>query len=196
LALSAQLRNPEGARTLKLEEQDPTLSSLQYTLAQWQRLLSQDSPPSDWKRWLTDMQAVEKALHGGSSGVANETFYQETRDFLARVDAPGFVHQVVSFRHGLAAWDFHEVNQAGTSLLESIQSREGYLSVSEYVDGVVVAKLMLGESQAARQLYDQLVPAGIHAQAPLGLQLLNAYINAPGRSSPSQLAGPLVLQAQ
>jgi hypothetical protein len=148
LAISAQLRNPEGSSTLKPEEQDPTLSSLQYSFAQWQRLLAQDSPPSDWKRWLADMQVAEQALHGGTSGVVNETFYQETRNFLIRVDAPDFVHQVVSFRHGLAAWDFQEVDQAGKSLLESIQNGKGYIAIPEYLDGMVVAKLLLGRTAA------------------------------------------------
>ena len=67
LAISAQLRNPVGSSTLKPEEQDPTLSSLQYTLAQWHSLLSQDSPPSDWKRWLADA--------GGRKGFAWRHFW-------------------------------------------------------------------------------------------------------------------------
>lgn len=176
LAVSAQLGSPEVHPVPEQQELDPVLLPTQYLMSRWDALLSQEMGPSDWKLWLEDFRVVEANLHGGLLGFADETFYKRVSHFLDQVDAPKFVHDVVSFRHGLAAWDFREASRSGDGIQDSVLDRKGYIPADEYLDGMVVAKLRLGDVASARRIFNALVPLSQREPSDLRLLLLDAYI--------------------
>jgi spermidine synthase len=176
LAISAQLRDP-NARPLPLKQGlDPILLPIRFLMSRWRALLSQEKAPGDWKPWLEEMRVAEANFHGGLLGFADEKFYERVWNFLDRVGAPKVVRDVVSFRHGLAAWDFREASQAGDGLHKSILERKGYIPVNEYLDGMVVAKLRLGDVASARNIFNSVVPLSRREPSDLRLLLLDAYI--------------------
>jgi len=145
-------------------------------MSRWEALLSKEMGPNDWKLWLEDLRVVEANLHGGLLGFADETFYKRVWHFLDHVDAPKLVHDVASFRHGLAAWDFREASRAGDGVQESVLDRKGYIPADEYLDGMVVAKLRLGDVASARGIFNAVVPLSQREPSDLRLLLLDAYI--------------------
>jgi len=176
LAVSSQLREPNTRAQVEEKELDPTVLPARYLMSRWKALLSQDRAPGDWKLWLEDMRVAEANFHGGLLGFADVKFYKPVWNFLERVGAPRVVRDVVSFRHGLAAWDFREASQAGERLQRSVLERSGYLPVNEYLDGMVVAKLRFGDVAAARNVFNSVVPLSNRGPSDLRLLLLHTYI--------------------
>jgi len=175
LAVSAELRHPGADDGLT----DPMAEPTRYLVSRWETQLSREDPPADWKAWLEDMRIAEANVHGGFLGFADEEFYGRVLGYLDRVAAPPMVRDVVSFRHGLARWDFDEAASSGDRLYHSVLDHDGYLPVDEYLDGMVVAKLRQRDPAVAREIFDALISSSRREPGDLRRLLLEAYVTAP-----------------
>jgi hypothetical protein len=189
-ALAAGLRNPDRVNALAEEERNGQLPSAQYLLAKWRTALTRGEVPADWTQWTRDFVTAERIVHGDVQGLADGEFYGNVERFLELVDAPGFVRDAIAFRHGLATWDFQLVSQAGERMLQSVVNRENRIPPDDYLDGMVVAKLRLGDVRSARRIFDQVAPLSSRAPTDLRLRLLNAYIEAVSGTVPDDLTPP------
>ncbi len=84
------------------------------------------------------MQALR---NGGVAGRADEELYAATLRYLNRHDAPEAVRDVVTFRHGIASWDFAEAARSADRLVPLIQDESWWIDADELRDGAVLAKL-------------------------------------------------------
>jgi spermidine synthase len=138
--------------------------------------LTSMSPPPDWKRWTTAALEVEKYIHAGTAGVADEPYYRSLESYMARTHAPTLARQSIEFRHALARWDFPTAASLADSLAPSTLASEGWMLADEVREGGIVAKLKVGDAVGARRLWVTLAPVATRPADALRSLLLNAYI--------------------
>ena len=102
--------------------------------------------------------------------------YATTMRFIDRHQGPGTARDVVSFRHGIAAWDFAQAAKAADRLLPVIRRERRWISGDELRDGGVMAKLQIGDVAGARQMYDSLASLSTRPVGDLRSRLLAAYV--------------------
>jgi predicted membrane-bound spermidine synthase len=118
------------------------------------RVVSGSTPPADWRLWVEDVRESERLLHGGTAGIADEPFYATLRAYEQRAGAPVPVRAAVEFLHGLATWNFADASRAGQALIDARQhDRVDWLPISLVRNGVVVARIQLGDFEGARAAF-------------------------------------------
>jgi hypothetical protein len=123
-------------------------------LEQLERLIADGSPPADWRVWVEDMRESERLVHGGTAGVVDESFYASLRAYGARANAPAPARAAIDFLHGLASWNFTEASRAGQTLIDArIRDTVDWLPISLVRNGVVVARIQLGDFEAVRAAF-------------------------------------------
>jgi hypothetical protein len=172
-AVAAGLEVPVARRATN--EETP-LSRARFAVELWRSRLADPRPPADWSGWLELFAEAERLVHGAARGMAREGFYDSTRAFLARTDAPQPVRDVVELRHALAAWDFAAAARIGAALLPSVTRRERLIPPDEYLDGVVTANLMVGNVETARAVFRTVAPLSGRADQDFRLRLLASYV--------------------
>lgn len=139
------------------------------------RVLGGSAPPADWRLWVDDVRESERLLHGGTAGVADEPFYARLRSYEQRADAPAPARAAVDFLHGLAAWDFAEASRAGQALIDArLHERVDWLPISLVRNGVVVARIQLGDFEGARAAFQAY--ASNADEDPFTARVLAAYL--------------------
>ncbi|HZI42166.1 MAG TPA: hypothetical protein VFD67_10700, partial [Gemmatimonadaceae bacterium] len=119
-----------------------------------ERLLAGSKPPADWRLWVEDMRESERLVHGGTSGAVDEPFYARLRAYTARANAPGPARAAIDFLHGLASWNFAEASRAGQTLIDAKRlDAIDWLPISLVRNGVVVARIQLGDFEGARAAF-------------------------------------------
>ena len=112
------------------------------------------APPADWRVWVEGMRESERLIHGGTAGVADEKFYAALRAYSARVNAPAPARAAIDFLHGLAAWNYAEASHAGQTLIDArLRDTVDWLPISLVRNGVVVARIQLGDFDGARAAF-------------------------------------------
>jgi predicted membrane-bound spermidine synthase len=120
-------------------------------LDQLDRQLAGSAPPADWRVWVENMRESERLIHGGTAGVVDERFYTALRAYTTRVNAPAPARAAIDFLHGLASWDYAEASHAGQTLIDArIRDLVDWLPISLVRNGVVVARIQLGDFDGAR----------------------------------------------
>jgi hypothetical protein len=160
---------------------DSTSESLKeavFQSEQWLDQLETGSVPTDWRIWLVHFKQVEEIRAGGTAGFAEERFYLKVDDFLDRNQAPAEARRVVAYYHGMARWDFEAVSAAADSLLLDGMADSGWITPEDLLEGGVVAKLRIGDTEGAKRLLESLRPRGNLGPASLRLQLLDSYVRA------------------
>jgi hypothetical protein len=118
------------------------------------RVLAGTTPPADWRLWVEDVRESERLLHGGTAGVADESFYARLRAYEERVKAPTPARAAVEYLHGLATWSFADASRAGQTLIDArLHDHVDWLPVSLVRNGVVVARIQLGDFEGARAAF-------------------------------------------
>lgn len=118
------------------------------------RVLAGSTPPADWRLWVDDVRECERLLHGGTAGVADEPFYGRLRSYEQRAHAPQPARAAVEFLHGLATWNFADASRAGQTLIdERVHNHVDWLPISLVRNGVVVARIQLGDFDGARAAF-------------------------------------------
>ncbi len=138
--------------------------------------LAAGTPPPDWKRWTNSALEVERYIHAGTAGVADEQYYASLAAFMTRAHAPAQAHQSIAFRHALAVWDFKAASALADSLTPAALALDGWTSTDEVREGGVVAKLRLGDAGGARKLWVKLSPVATRSADALRSLLLDSYL--------------------
>ena len=180
-AVGAGLRALRAVRVIDSTAQPAALKPAVYRRNQWEAVLAADSAPNDWRLWLQNFRIVERDLHAGTAGFADETFYRSAYRFIDRHDAPAPVRNVVAFLHGLSSWDFERASRAADMLLQDAVDNQDWIPPDELLDGAVVAKLRSGDGQGAKAFHDALSPRRRRSPGDLRTRLLKAYLDTVGR---------------
>ncbi len=177
------------------ERPDASPSELEYRdAAQGYQALkalaeADEAPPRGWIRWTDRFRDVEEALHGASSGVADEAFYRRVRSYLAAQRPPAEVWASVDFMHGIASWDAPEAARAGQVVLRPVAEDEAvWVEPGTLLDGLVWARLTLGDVEGALGALERLLPMSGRAPDDFRIRLLRAHIE--GRTSSPDAGSP------
>lgn len=123
-------------------------------LDQLERLMAGSTPPADWRVWVEDMRESERLVHGGTAGAVDEPFYARLRAYALRAHAPVPARAAIDFLHGLASWNFGEASRAGQTLIDArILDAVDWLPISLVRNGIVVARIQLGDFDGARAAF-------------------------------------------
>jgi hypothetical protein len=107
--------------------------------------------------------------------VADEPFYARLHAFEERTNAPASARAAVDFLHGLASWNFTEVSRAGQTLIGArLQDRVDWLPISLVRNGIVVARIQLGDFEGARAAFKAY--ANNADEDPFTARVLAAYL--------------------
>jgi hypothetical protein len=155
LTRSARLRlaRTYGAREIT---PDSVLRAATTRVEEFERDIAARVRPQDWNVWLEEFDLVERDLHAGTAGVADEDFYGRVRAFLAAVKAPGGVGAAVDLHHGIAAWDFAEASRAGDSLIAQLRGGARWIPTEVVRRGTAVARLRMNDVNGAARVYTSL----------------------------------------
>ena len=153
-------------------------------LAELRRQLASGSAPADWRRWTRSVLTVERDVHAGTAGVADDQLYGALTRYLAAVPAPAPAVDAIAFVHALAAWQWPAAAAAGDRLAARAMRGDQWVAADLLRDGVVVAHLRLGDSDRARQLFRELTPLVESGGTDLRSRLLEAHLAASGTGSP------------
>ena len=164
LASGARFREwLHGARTgdssgfgYGVRDQELELSAFRHRLLE--ESMQSGSPPPSWRYWVRLAFDVEQAIHGGTSGVVDEAFYQPLFRYMEAQRAPAIAVAAIDFRYGLATWDFHRVARAAEVLADSTGSELEWVPPAELRDGAVIALLGVGDHRGARTAFTRFTP--------------------------------------
>src|SRR5207253_3997281 len=133
--------------------------------------------PSDWRRWVSLLFAVDRDVHAGSPGSVDTALYRRIDEFVDRANAPLGVRQSVEFLKAADAWDFQVVQRIGDELIRKARNGERWFSADYLRDATVVAHLKNGDPTGAMTAFDALARL-VSRDAPgdLRTRLLRAYI--------------------
>ena len=150
LSTTAGQAEPLGSTAI---EQELELSLFRHQLLQ-ESIRSGSAPPS-WRYWVRLALDVEGHLHGGTSGVADEAFFQPLFTYMNAQSAPAIAVAAMDFRYGLATWDFHRVARAAEVLADSAGNELEWIPPAELRDGAVIALLAVGDVSGARTAFSR-----------------------------------------
>jgi spermidine synthase len=138
--------------------------------------------PEDWNLWLRDAIAVDEDLHGGTAGVADNSFYGEVLNYTTRHRAPARVTSALQFLRAISRWDWIAADSAGERVLENGAPPLGLAVSADLLrDGLVVARLRRGDVDGARKAFNRLVGHGTRVHDDLRTRLLDAWIRREER---------------
>jgi hypothetical protein len=118
--------------------------------------------------------------NGGTAGTADPEFHGDLVRFMERHKAPQPVRDVVTFRTGVASWNFADAAAAGARLIPYAQNGR-WIPADELRDGLVIARLHLRDVRGARDAHDSLFPLSRRPVTDLRSQLLAAYVQSAER---------------
>lgn len=142
----------------------------------WENTLTAQRPPADWRAWLTETLIIEAALHTGTTGVVDETFYSALHRYFETYTPPAEVCDALLFTEGLGRWDFATASAAADRLLQPAQQGQSWVPVDQLRDGAVVAKLLVGDVAGARNYFQALAKRTERSPHDLRSGLLAAYV--------------------
>jgi hypothetical protein len=134
--------------------------------------------------------AVDDAIHGGTSGVADAQFYRDLTAFTERHRAPARVRDALRFLWAVSEWDWATADSAGERVLETAGEAPGLAVVVDFLrDGLTVAKLKRNDPEGARRVFDALAPYAARPPTDVRTRLLEAWIRrAEGNGAPDSTA--------
>ena len=133
--------------------------------------------PRDWHRWLGALFQIDRDVHAGSAGVADENLFRPVAAYVERAQAPQAVRLAVEFLHAGDTWDFKTLARTGEELITDRVHGEKWLPPEYIRDGTVVAHLMDGDAVAAMKTFRTLLPlVGRDDLSVFRTRLLSAHI--------------------
>jgi hypothetical protein len=135
-----------------------------------------DDPVTSWQAWTAGFDRAETALHFGTVGWVDTTFYRIADDYLDRAGAPSEARAAVDLRRALALLDWEGVAAAADFLVSRVAAREPWVPPGTLLDAAVLAYLRVGRPTAARNALDLLVPRTGRATSNLRTRLLEALV--------------------
>jgi hypothetical protein len=176
LVTSALLRDARRFISMDTVVKDEALAGAIDRIGSWRAMLAAGQPPTNWRLWLQKMSEAEASLAGGTSGVADQSFYTEATRYLERFRAPPGVRDAVDFRRALAGWDFRAASETGERLSQAARTETSWVPPDEVMDGLVMARIKSGDPAGADRALRALAPLSRQAPESLRLLLLAAYV--------------------
>jgi len=122
--------------------------------------LNLERPPPDWRRFMLLAAGVEGQIHGGTAGVADSLFFGRLFQYLRAQDAPLEARAMGDFLFGVASWEHERTSRALGILLDASRRGEDWLPGHELLEGGVLARLALGDTEGAQEVLDALTEGG------------------------------------
>ena len=149
-AASSQLRQLRDAGVQHADSvPDEDLRGKLFRLRRLEQTLAGAQEPADWGAWVQDVTASELDLHAGSAGVADERFYRPLFAFLDRTHPPAEARAAVEFLHGMASWDWAQVQRASEPLRKALLERRAWLDPQMVREVSVIGRLRSGDVEGA-----------------------------------------------
>jgi predicted membrane-bound spermidine synthase len=180
---AAWLRGVEAAGGGIAPEDFPEWQSSLVRLEAFLAGSGQDRQSGTWPQWALEFRAMESALHQGTVGWADTTFYRVVYDFLDRAEAPAEGRAEVDLRYGLSLLDWNRAASAADILIPRVQAGERWESPEMLLDVAVLAYLDVGRPTGARNAYSRLVPRIGRPPWHLRNRLLDALITRAEREA-------------
>ena len=131
-----------------------------------------------WISWTSAFVRAETALHQGTSGWVDPTFYGHAYDVLDEADAPEGARAVVDLLHGYALADWPRAAAAADLLLARAAVGELWIRADLLLDAAVLAYLETGQTEFAGTALDRLEPYTGRSEDDLRSRLLRASVEA------------------
>jgi spermidine synthase len=163
---------------------------IQQSAAEWRAWQSQANsaePPVNWEMWIQQAGRADYLRNSGTAGFVDQQFYASLQRTMDRNKAPAAVRDIVQFRHGMAAWDFAEAAAAGQRMLSLVGTDALWISPDELRDGLVMARLHLGDVAGAKQAFDGLFRFSERPATDVRSQLLMSYVQSAEQPIPMAL---------
>ena len=177
-SFGARLRlDPTGALSDTLPE-SPVYTEMRFRQSTLEAFYASNAPPVSWPSFIELALGVENDVHGGTAGVADEKFYESLYRYLRVAKAPPEAVAAIGYAHAIASWDWEGMLAPGETLFHALEAGSQWVSPDLLRDGLVVAKLRLGDPLAARQAYDDLAKYSRRQRQALRSLLLESYVVA------------------
>ena len=155
---------------------DPRLASGLVRRAQLDSTLASGKPPADWGSWMALAFDAEEDLHLGTSGFADEVFFDRLRRYTATTGAPAGARQAIEFLHDLSAWNFAAAARGADTLVALSSAGEDWLPPDVMLQGVPAAKMLAGDRDGARRSLETLLLRWAPSAHDLRIRLLAAWV--------------------
>ncbi len=143
-----------------------------------------ETQTGSWERWAEGFGRSEAALHWGTIGWIDSTFYAPVFAYLERGEAPPEARAAVDLRHAYALGDWGRAASAADRLVARVGAGERWVDVPTLLDVAVLAYLRSDRPEAARNAYSVLTPRTRREPWDLRNRLLDALVAEAEASAP------------
>jgi hypothetical protein len=147
----------------------------------WEGMSTISEPPVNWAIWLQQASRADYLRNAGTAGFVDQRFYEGLNRYMDRHRAPAAARDVVTFRRGVASWNFAEAAAAGGRLMALMGADRSWIPGDELRDGLVLSRLHMRDARGARQALDSLSRFSTRSPTDLRSQLLTAYVETAER---------------
>ena len=133
---------------------------------------------------MTLFSEVEKDIHGGTMGWADEAFYTSVLQFAKEQKAPKEVTAAVMFMRGVSSFNWIEAADQVDTLLFAIENGLKWVDPDAFRDGAVVALLKTGQYNKARQVFNRMGERTARKAGDLRVQMLGAAVAQVATATP------------
>ena len=139
--------------------------------------------PSDWHSFVNLALEVERDVHGGAAGAADDAFYMPLLAYMKAAKAPPAAVAAISYSYALASWDWRRALAAGDTLVRAYEESTEWVPVDLLRDGMVVAQLRLGDPIGARRSATALARQTRDRESLRSMMLESYLVAAEGESA-------------
>jgi hypothetical protein len=154
------------------------LHDARYAALAWDAILAHDTPPDDWRPWLSQFRGVMQVRQGGTAGWVDTTRAAAAMAFAVRHAAPPEVVAVLEFRRAVQAWDDVGVLRAAGRLILPGARTLDWIGGDELHDGAVIAALRLGDPADVRAWERRTGPLAQRPATDFRSRLLTGWVRA------------------
>jgi predicted membrane-bound spermidine synthase len=187
--LSSRLRSASRGEPMDTLPKNPVFDVMHFRQRSLEAYFASKLAPSDWYHFVTLALDVERDVHGGAAGVADESFYGPLFSYMKAVKAPAGAVAAISYSYALAKWDWHRALAAGDTLMRQYSDTTEWVPVDFLRDGLIVAQLRLGDPIGARRISNALARRARSSES-LRSMMLESYLVAAERESATALRSP------
>ena len=112
--------------------------------------------PVDWPEFIGLVGAVDKDIHGGTMGWADESFYQPVLQFLKAQGAPKDAVAAVRFMRAVSGYNWIEAAAHVDDVLFAIENDLKWIDPDTFRDAAVVSLIKTGQNTKARTVFNRL----------------------------------------
>jgi spermidine synthase len=170
---------------------DPEFDQALFNQSMIEGLIASGRTPSDWGLWARAVLNVERVVHGGTAGVADEDYYRPIFAYMKKTSAPVDVVDAVTFMHALARWDYPTMAVTGDRVIaHAVEFKRALMAPEVLRDATVIAKLATGDVAGARRVFDVMAKSVKRDPEDVRSALLGAYLIAAEKAVKDRKRAP------